>query len=132
MTYNFFIWGMRILTLVSAGLMLTALIFLPPYTSPNLFQEVLLFNVVIFEISLFFFLFGIFSLLLFRVRKIKLENPRKKELDLLVGVSTRQGFLLALVFLILLIMQSFRILFWWDGLLVVGAIILVELYFLIK
>jgi hypothetical protein len=91
-----------------------------------------LFNVIIFEASLFFGLWASFSLLLFWLRTLKIKDPRRKEMNSLVGVSIRQGFLLALIFLVLLIMQSFGILVWWDGLLAVGAILLVELYFLAR
>jgi len=132
MSYRFFLWAMRILVAVSFVALLVFIIFLSPYSNTDSSWELILSNVIIFESSLFFGLFASFSLLLFWLRTSKLKNPRKKELDCFVGVSIRQGFLLALVFLFLLIMQSFDILVWWDGLLVVGAVILIELYFLAR
>lgn len=132
MSYRFFLWIMRILALVSFGAVLVIMFFSSPYLDSQYFQEIALANVIIFEISLFFGLLASFSLLLFWMRTLKLKDPRKKELNSLVGVSVRQGFLLALMFLVLLIMQSFDILVWWDGLLVVGAILMVELYFLAR
>jgi hypothetical protein len=123
---------MRILALVSLGMLLTVMIFSSPYLNNNSFQALALFNVIIFEASLFFGLWASFSLLLFWLRTLKIKDPRRKEMNSLVGVSIRQGFLLALIFLVLLIMQSFGILVWWDGLLAVGAILLVELYFLAR
>lgn len=132
MSYRFFLWVMRVLALVSFGALLTVLIFSSPYINNQFFDELALFNIIIFETSLFFGLWSSFSLLLFWMRTLKLKDARRKELNSLVGVSVRQGFLLALLFLILLIMQSFDILVWWDGLLVVGALILVELYFLAR
>ena len=47
-----------------------------------------------------------------------------------VGMSFRQGILLALLVVVLMILQSFKMLVWWDGLLVTAGIFLVELYFL--
>jgi hypothetical protein len=113
-------------------MLLTVMIFSSPYLNNNSFQALALFNVIIFEASLFFGLWASFSLLLFWLRTLKIKDPRRKEMNSLVGVSIRQGFLLALIFLVLLIMQSFGILVWWDGLLAVGAILLVELYFLAR
>lgn len=132
MSYRFFLWLMRILALVSFGTLLTVMMFSSPYLNNQSFQELALFNVVIFEVSLFLGLWACFSLLLFWLRTLKKKDPRRKELNSLVGVSIRQGFLLALIFLILLIMQSFGVLFWWDGLLAVGIVLLIELYFLAR
>ena len=132
MSYRFFLWGMRILAVVSFSLMLLALIFLSPYSDPYSFRQSISTNILIFEISLFFSLLAGFSLLLFWIRTLKLTNLRGKELSVFAGVSFRQGFLLALAVLILLIMQSFQILIWWDGLLAIGAVIMAELYFLAR
>jgi 4-hydroxybenzoate polyprenyltransferase len=49
-----------------------------------------------------------------------------------VGLSFRQGILLAFFCLIILVLQSYRILIWWDALLVLGGVFLMELYFLSK
>jgi hypothetical protein len=46
------------------------------------------------------------------------------------GLSLRQGILLAILVIALLVLQSFRMLVWWDGLLVLAGVILIELYFL--
>jgi hypothetical protein len=123
---------MRILAVVSFILMLISLIFLSPYSDPYNFRQSISINVFIFEFSLFFALFSGFSLLLFWIRTLRLKDLRRKELDVISGVSSRQGFLLALAVLILLIMQSFQVLVWWDGLLAIGAIIMAELYFLAR
>ncbi|MCK5080856.1 MAG: hypothetical protein KAQ63_01720 [Candidatus Moranbacteria bacterium] len=132
MSHSFFLWGMRILAVISFSLMLLTLIYLSPYSDPNSFRQSVSINIMIFETSLFFALFAGFSLLLFWIRTLKSKNLRRQELNIFAGVSIRQGFLLALTVLILLIMQSFQILVWWDGLLAVGAIIMAELYFLAK
>ncbi len=132
MSHRFFLWGMRILAIVSFLLMILMLIFLSPYSDPYTFRESVSINILIFEISLFFSLVAGFSLLLFWIRTLKLAGLKGRELDVFAGVSFRQGFLLALAVLILLIMQSFQVLVWWDGLLAIGAVIMVELYFLAR
>jgi len=132
MSYRFFLWGMRTLAIVSFLLLLTTLIYLSPYNDPYSFRQSVSINILIFEISLFFALFAGFSLLLFWIRTLKLTDLRSREINSFTGVSSRQGFLLALAVLILLIMQSFEILVWWDALLAIGAIIMAELYFLAR
>jgi hypothetical protein len=132
MSHRFFLWGMRALAVVSFLLMLTALVYLSPYSDPYSFRQSVSINILVFEVSLFFALSAGFSLLLFWIRTLKLDDLRNKELDSFAGVSFRQGFLLGLAVLILLIMQSFQILIWWDGLLAIGAIIMAELYFLAR
>jgi hypothetical protein len=117
---------------MSLGALLAVMIFSSPYLSNQSFQELALLNVVVFETSLFLGLWACFSLLLFWLRTLRIKDPRRNEMNSLVGVSIRQGFLLALIFLVLLVMQSFGILVWWDGLLVVGAILVIELYFLVR
>jgi len=132
MSHRFFLWGMRALVAVSLLSLLITLIWLSPYVNPYEFNQSVSINILIFEISLFFALFGSFSLLLFWIRTLKLEDLRNRELDSFAGVSSRQGFLLALAVLVLLIMQSFEVLIWWDGLLAIGAVIMAELYFLAR
>lgn len=47
-----------------------------------------------------------------------------------VSGSFRQGILASLLAVSLLVLQSFRVLVWWNALLTVAGIFLVELYFL--
>jgi hypothetical protein len=90
------------------------------YDSSGLAGKMLFFG------SLFFALSGFFNLLLLWLRKnqVDAENAFSS-----VGLSFRQGILLALFAVGLLILQSFRILIWWDGLLLLAGIFLIELYF---
>jgi len=83
----------------------------------------------VFYFTLFLFLSGIFILVLSLLRR-KLGKDGMALSDL--GMSFRQGALLSVLTIILLILQSFRYLTWWDGLLAVAGIFLVELYFLTK
>jgi len=82
---------------------------------------------LLFYLVLFFFSSGLFSLILLWLRrKIISEETAFSN----VGLSFRQGILLALLISGLMVMQSFRILVWWDGLLLLAGIFLIELYFL--
>ena len=49
-----------------------------------------------------------------------------------IGISFRQGILMAMLLCLLLLLQQYRILTWWDGALSVAGILLIELYFLTR
>lgn len=68
-------------------------------------------------------------LFIFRVRKNLFEQDLW---PLNFGIALRQGLLLSLGAIVLLVLQIFRVLIWWDGMLVVGAIFMIELYFLVR
>jgi hypothetical protein len=82
---------------------------------------------VLFHVTLFVFLLGIFNLFLLRLRRRFMHGEMVYENIIL---SFRQGFLLAMLATLLLIFQGLRILVWWDGALIVAGIFLIELYFL--
>jgi len=122
MTLKSYIWGMRIVTLFSIIGLVLAVLQVDPETSG-------LIGKVLFYIILFFALSGILNLMLLWLRR----NWTTSETAYAnVGLSLRQSMLLALLAIGLLIMQSFRVLVWWDGLLLLAGIFLVELYFLSK
>jgi hypothetical protein len=84
---------------------------------------------LIFYFTFFLLLTGIFILMLsFLRRKFGKDGVILSDL----GISFRQGMLLSLLAIVLLMLQSFRFLTWWDGLLSVAGIFLIELYFLTK
>jgi len=120
MKLKVYIWGMRIITLLS----LMALGIVIFYVNP---ESAGIFGVVLFYLIIFFVLSGIFNLFLLFIRKKLLG---KEMVAINVGLSFRQGILVAIFCLIILILQSYRILVWWDALLSLGGIFLVELYFL--
>lgn len=82
---------------------------------------------ILFYLILFFALSGIFNLFLLFLRK-RITNGENAFAN--IGLSFRQGSLLAILAIGLLILQSFRMLVWWDGLLLLAGVFLVELYFL--
>jgi len=120
MTLKTYIWGMRIITLFSLIALGIIIIYVNPQSSGLL-------GIFLFYLVIFFALSGIFNLFLIFVRKKFLGN---KTTATNVGLSFRQGILLAILCLILLILQSYRILIWWDALFVVVGIFLIELFFL--
>jgi len=120
MTLKTYIWGMRIITLFSLITLGIIIVYINPQSSGLL-------GIFLFYLVIFFALGGIFNLFLIFVRKKFLGN---KTTATNVGLSFRQGILLAILCLVLLILQSYRILIWWDALFVVAGIFLIELFFL--
>ena len=119
MTLRAYVWGIRLVTLLSIAAFVLVLKFVDP-DSTGIVGKVL------FYASLFFTLSGILNLFLLWLRK-KLMNSDTAASN--IGLSFRQGNLLALFAIGLLIMQSFRVLVWWDGLLLLAGVFIVELYF---
>jgi hypothetical protein len=91
------------------------------------FSEKNLGSIVVFSLGALGFLAGMFSQLMFWSRR---RSHEKIPGFALVGISARQGILLAILVVALLLMQGFRVLIWWDALLAVGLVLLLELYFL--
>lgn len=122
MSLKAYIWGIRILTALSLG----AFVFVVKIVDPDAAG---LAGKVLFYASAFFFLSGFFNLLLLRLRK---KNMNTENASAGIRLSFRQGILLAIFSIGLLILQSFRMLVWWDGLMLLAGIFIVELYFVSK
>jgi hypothetical protein len=118
MTLKSYLWGIRISTILSFVALVLVIFDIDPEKAGVAGQ-------LFFYASALLFLSGFF-VLLFTWLKEKIEGEAH------VGVSFRQGILMALLTIVLLIFQQNRILTWWDGALVVAAILLIELYFLTK
>lgn len=121
MTLNLFLWGMRIISLFSLLALGIVICFIDP-------RKAGIIGEALFYLSLFFFLSGIFTLFFAFVRR-KFSDSDK---DHFLSINFRQGLLAAVLVIILLFFQSKRILVWWDGLLILAGILLVEFYFLSK
>lgn len=120
MKLKFYIWGMMLISLVS----LIAFYLVAENVDPTKSGAA---GKSLFYLILFFFLSGLFNLLLLLTRRAFLGG------ELAVhglSLSLRQGILLAVLAVALLILQSYRMLVWWDGLLTLAGIFLIELYFL--
>ena len=131
MNYRFLLWIMRIISLLTFVGLIYFVFFISPYQGQEA-SELVVWHVIVFEVILFIFLSSIFSILLFWVRRMGVKRAKSTEIFVLGIISARQGILLGFCAIILLILQSFNILTWWDGLLAVGAILMIELYFLVK
>lgn len=120
MTLKLYLWGIRLVTLLAIGGWIAVITKVDPDKSGALGQA-------LFYFSLFLTLSGIFILFLTWLKR-KFSDPQNLTENL--KISFRQGLLLALLAVILLLLQNRRILTWWDGLLAVAGVFLIELYFL--
>jgi hypothetical protein len=123
MTLKSYLWGIRIGTILSLLAFVLVLFNVDPQTTGISGQ-------LIFYISSFLVLSGVF-VLFFSWSRLKWSNENESA-SVLLALSFRQGILLAILCVAILAMQSLRILTWWDGLLVLAGILLVELYFLAR
>lgn len=115
-----YIWGIRSITLLSV-LALGAIVYLVDPTSSGKI------GVGLFYLVIFFSLSGIFNLSLLGLRRHFIGDELAAEN---VGISFRQGLLLALFIIGILVLQSYRMLVWWDAVLVFGGAFLIEVFFL--
>jgi len=115
-----YVWGMGLISLISLIAFYLVAVNVDPAASGAAGKA-------LFYLVLFFFLSGLFNLLLLGSRRVFLGSEVAFHG---ISLSLRQGILLAILAIALLILQSFRMLFWWDGLLVLAGIFLIELYFL--
>ena len=122
MTLKSYIWGVRTIALFSFIAWACIINFVDPEATGVAGKT-------LFYIAALFALSSLFNLILLWIRK---KAIGKEAAALNVGLSFRQGILLAVFVVGLLILQSLRILVWWDGLLLLAAIFLIELYFLNK
>jgi len=122
--------GLSIGVAATGFIILLIMIFLfSPYqkdiTSEGNMLQVNFLNVIGFYVGLFLFFFGIFTNIFFKF-KIRIKNF--KEIYIPAVSSIRQGVLMGFLICILLLLQSYKILIWWDALLVVVALVLIEMY----
>lgn len=82
-----------------------------------------------FYVSLFFAIIGTLTLIGFYLRVWFSKN---EVLFAHVAPSFRQAVLLSVILITSLLLQSFRLLTWWDGALLVGSIVLLEFYFMTR
>ena len=124
MTLKSYLWGMRISASVAFAAWVLVISYIDPETSGAAGQ-------FLFFGSTFLFLTGL-MIMFFTWMRRKI-SARNGEINFVyLGVSFRQGILIALLAVILLLLQQHRMLTWWDGALIVTGILLTELYFLTK
>ncbi|HOF42474.1 MAG TPA: hypothetical protein PLF30_04510 [Candidatus Moranbacteria bacterium] len=123
MTLRSYLWGMRISCIIAFAAWAVVVWHLDP-------EKAGLSGLLIFYVCTFLFLSSLFILLFTRIRK-NFGTGEEWALTSL-GMSFREGILLALLSILLLFFQQNRILTWWDGALAVAGIFLIELYFLTR
>lgn len=123
MTLRSYLWGMRLAFVASLAVLILVIKQIDPDVSGIIGQ-------VLFFAAAFFFLASLFILFFTWLRK-KISSD-EESVVVHLGISFRQGVLLALLVTILLLAQRFRVLIWWDGALAVAGILLAELYFLTR
>ncbi|EKD58639.1 MAG: hypothetical protein ACD_56C00080G0001 [uncultured bacterium] len=123
MTLKSYLWGMRSAALLSFAVWVLVLKQIDPDSSG-------LVGKFLFFAATFLFLAG-WLILFFTWLRRKIGGGEEMALAYL-GMSFRQGIFIALLATLLLIMQSLRVLTWWDSMLTVAGILLLELYFLTR
>ena len=113
---------MRLISIISLAALAMVAVYIDPKNSGAL-------GILLFYTIVFFMLGGFFNLFLIFARRKFLGNEMAA---LSVNLSFRQGMLLSAAAIGMLILQSFRMLAWWNALLVIAGVFLVELYFLSK
>ncbi|NTW27216.1 MAG: hypothetical protein HGA36_02760 [Candidatus Moranbacteria bacterium] len=123
MTLKSYLWGIRISTAISFAACALVVKQIDP-------QKTGMAGKLLFFISALLFLSGLFVLFFTWMRRAVGGDEQTALAN--IGVSFRQGILMAVLACLLLFLQQYRILTWWDGALAVAGILLVELYFLTK
>lgn len=122
MNLRVFVLGISFLTLVSLVSLTFILTNIDPYGTTIL-------NLVLFYLSFFVAAAGLFIGTGFYLRKLFVK---KKIAYRLLRTSFRQGILISIVLTGFLLLQSFRVLNWWSGGLLIIVIIGIEIYFVKK
>ena len=123
MTLKSYLWGIRISTAISFAAWVLVIRQVDPEKTGAAGQ-------LLFFASALLFLSGMFVLFFTWMRRA--AQGSEEVAFAYIGVSFRQGILMAVLLCLLLLLQQYRILTWWDGALTVAGIFLVELYFLTR
>lgn len=122
MNLRTFLWIVAIETLLSLGVLVAVVVFIDPVASGMA-------GLGLFYASTFFFISGLFVWLLSWVRG---RHTGAEELPERIGVSFRQGILLGILTVVMLILQGARVLVWWVALIVGIVFLFLEMMFLFK
>ncbi len=119
MTLSTYLWGMMTSTILCFVSWALIIIYVDPTATS-------LMGIALFHLSLFFFLASFFTLAGFYLRR-KISKDKIEFAQ--TGEAFRQGVFFALIFVGMLILQSFRMLTLWNAGLFVLGIGLLEFYF---
>lgn len=120
MSLRTYIWSLILSTFVALGAWLFILLNIDPYEAGIAGQ-------VLFYFSFWIFLLGVWVNILvwLRVKFLGAEGAIAT-----MGLSFRQGFLLATLAVLIIVLNATGYFVWWIGLLVTAGIFLIEFYFL--
>ncbi len=119
MIHNTYLTGILIATFFSWASWFVVVYKLSPFSQQTLALS-------LFYSSLFIALAGTFALILYFLR----VWANKKEIyNVHLNTSIRQGVLLSIMVIIGLAFQRLRVLTWWDGILLLAIVLLIEFYF---
>jgi len=119
MIHNTYLTAILIATFLSWASWFVVLYKLSPFSQPALALS-------LFYASLFIALAGTFALIFYFLR----VWANKKEIyNVHLNTSLRQGVLLSAMIIIGLAFQRLRVLTWWDGILLLAIVLLIEFYF---
>lgn len=122
MSRNFYLFGIFIAALFGWASWGVVIHKLSPYASPA--PALTLFYASLFlALTATFALFGYYLRVWLNKHEVYSQH---------VNIALRQGILLSLIVCTGLLFQRLRVLTWWDGLLLVLVMILVEFYFMAK
>ena len=122
MTLSSYLWGLRISVLTMVVAFASVIFYVNPYEFGAL-------AFVLFYTALFFLVTSLATLILthlwYRFVGDKITSSE-------IRIAARQGMLLGLLACILTYLQQIRVLIWWDMLIVVIAVFLLEMQMLLR
>ena len=119
MIHNVYLIGILIATFFSWASWFVVVYKLSPFSQPLL-------SLSLFYSSLFIALAGTFALIFYFLR---MWANKKEVYNIHLNTSLRQGALLSLMIILGLAFQRLRVLTWWDGILLLAIVLLIEFYF---
>jgi hypothetical protein len=120
MSLQGYLLGLKMSTLFAFSAWAGVVLYIDPQTAG-------LFGKSLFFVTLFLWLAGALTLLLTWLQKKIFDDERAAKS---LGANMRQSVFIACLALILLTLQYFKVLAFWNGLLVSAAFLLIELYFI--
>ena len=124
MTLKLYLWGIRLSVVITLAALILVLRQIDPEKSGIIGQ-------LFFYVSIFLFSAALLILFFTWLRR-KIGEDDEESAAAYLGMGFRQGVLMSLLVVGLLILQQYRVLVWWDGLLLAAGIFLIELYFLTR
>lgn len=122
MTLQSYLWGLRIGTIISFAAFCAVIFLTDPLDIGNV-------AFILFYSTFFLTISGLGVLVL-----TWLWHKMAKDMLTLgeIGMAVRQGILIGIFATVIVGMQQMKILLWWDALIVLGIMFLIELYFLTR